>query len=117
MEIILKDIKLMGYHGVTELERKTGTEFSIDLSIVLAGNDDLGIWNLSDTIDYTSVHDLVKTEFALTEQLLETLANRIIRKILDKYQLAQEVIITIMKTNAPIVGLDGQVGIRVKKTR
>ncbi|MFN5423039.1 MAG: dihydroneopterin aldolase [bacterium] len=117
MEIILRDIKLMGYHGVTELERKAGTDFCIDIVIKMNEHSENGISQLSDTIDYSSVYSLLSNEFAIPEQLLETLAVRIVNKILSAFSTAQQVELTILKVNAPIAGLDGKVGIKFKKSR
>ena len=115
MEIILKDIKLFGYHGVTDLERISGTEFSINITIGTKNNEQNPIIQLSDTIDYSDVFTLLKIEFAKPEQLLEVLANRILSAIVKRYTIAQAVELTIMKVNAPIPGLDGQVGVRIIK--
>jgi dihydroneopterin aldolase len=115
MEIILKDINLFGYHGVTDLERISGTEFCINISIVLKSNEQNPIIQLSDTIDYSDVFTLLKVEFAKPEQLLEVLANRIASEIEKKFKLAQSVELSIMKVNAPIAGLNGQVGVKIIK--
>jgi|688.fasta_scaffold136744_2 dihydroneopterin aldolase len=117
MEIILKDIKLFGFHGVTELERISGTEFCINISISIESNENRAITQLSDTIDYSEVFLLLKDEFAKPELLLEVLANRIASAVVKKYIIAQTVELTIMKLNAPIAGLDGQVGIKLKKNQ
>ena len=116
MEIILKDIKIFGYHGVTELERISGTDFCINISIDIQSNENKPITQLSDTIDYSDVFLLLKVEFAKPEQLLEVLANRIVSAILTKFKIAKTVELSIMKVNAPIAGLDGQVGIKIKKS-
>lgn len=117
MDIILKDIRLFGYHGVTELEQLSGTTFCIDLYISINIDVTNETIELSDTIDYSTVYELLKIEFAQPEQLLETLGNRISQKILNTFNLANQVEITIMKLNAPIAGLEGQVGIKLKKSR
>ena len=117
MEIILKDITLWGYHGVTEHERKSGTEFCVNIIISLMENEEERITKLTDTIDYSEVFFLLKNEFAKTEQLLETLADRIAGIILSNYNIARWVELTIMKVTAPISGLDGQVGIRIKRQK
>ena len=71
MNIILKDIKLFGYHGVHPLENKCGTDFIIN--IVVGMDNRQPIITLTDTIDYAAVFSLVKEVFSTTEQLLESL--------------------------------------------
>lgn len=108
---------MTGYHGVTELERKVGTVFCIDMVINIKEHPQGQILQLSDTIDYSSVYELLKTEFSISEQLLESLGNRISEKILNTFSIAYHVDITIMKLKAPITGLEGKVGVKISKTR
>ena len=117
MEIILKNVQLRGYHGVTELENITGTDFCIDILIRMNELNPDEIIQLSDTIDYGSVFELLRKEFSKTELLLETLSTRIMNKIFDNFLKAEEVEITILKLNAPIIGFDGKAGIKMKKKR
>ena len=68
MKIFLKDILLYGYHGILDLERKVGTEFSINIYMDI----DLPEANitLDDTIDYSVVFSLLKEEFLISTPLL-----------------------------------------------
>ncbi len=113
MNIILKDIKLFGYHGVHPLENNCGTEFIIN--IVIGIENDQDIKTLSDTIDYAEVYSLVKHVFSSTEQLLEVVAEKIFKAIAERYPTAAEVDISILKTNPPIEAFIGQVGVQLKK--
>lgn len=108
---------MTGYHGVTELERKVGTTFCIDLVINVEANTPDENLQLSDTIDYTIVYELLKDEFSKSEQLLESLGNRILDKILNTFSIANRVEITILKLKAPIAGIEGKVGVKLCKTR
>jgi dihydroneopterin aldolase len=68
--------------------------------------------NLDETIDYASVYSLIKEEFSHTEQLLENLSLRIIQKIFMTFNQAENISLTIIKKNAPIIGFKGQVGVK-----
>ena len=113
MKIFLKDIILYGYHGIHDLERKVGTEFSINLSM------DIEIQTttitLNDSIDYSVVFSLLKEEFSIPTQLLENLAIRISERIKSVYPLMNRIQVNIVKHNAPIEGFQGQVGIEFEK--
>lgn len=108
---------MTGHHGVTELERKVGTAFCIDLVINIEKHPQVETLQLSDTIDYSIVYELLKNEFSRSEHLLESLGNRIIDKILNTFTTANRVEITILKLNAPIIGIEGKVGVKISKTR
>jgi dihydroneopterin aldolase len=113
MNIILKDIILFGYHGVHPLENTCGTEFIIN--IIVGMNDVQPIKTLSDTIDYAVVYSLVKSIFAIPEQLLEVVADKIFNTIAENFSAASEIEISILKSNPPIEGFMGQVGVHLKK--
>lgn len=113
MNIILKDIKLFGNHGVHPLENNCGTEFIINLTIAI--NTDKAIKTLEDTIDYAEVYSLVKQIFSTAEQLLEVVTEKIVKAIAEKFPTAAEIDISIIKTNPPIQGFKGQVGVHLKK--
>jgi dihydroneopterin aldolase len=113
MNIILKDIKLFGYHGVHPLENIGGTEFIINLTIATEPNKP--IKTLEETIDYAEVYSLVKMIFSNAEQLLEVVAEKIVAAIAENFPFATEIEISILKTNPPIQGFMGQVGVHLKK--
>ena len=113
MNIILKDIKLFGYHGVHPLENKCGTDFIINIVVGMDNRQPIII--LTDTIDYAAVYDLVKEVFSTTEQLLEVVADKLCMAIAESFPLAVEIEISILKSNPPIEGFMGQVGVHLKK--
>lgn len=114
MQIILKDILLFGYHGVHPLENKVGTNFKIDLLIDMFDKE---IINLHDTIDYAEVFKVLKQEFAVTEKLLEVLADRILNAIFSKFHHILQIEIQIMKVDPPIPSFQGMVGVKKIKRK
>lgn len=113
MNIILKDIRLFGYHGVHPLENTCGTEFIVN--IVIGIDSKQFIKTLTDTIDYAEVFSLMKQVFSKTEQLLEVVAEKIFIAIAENFPDAAEIEISIVKSNPPIEGFIGQVGVHLKK--
>jgi len=113
MNIILKDIRLFGYHGVHPLENTCGTAFIVN--IVIGMENKQPIKKLTDTIDYAEVYNIMKEVFAIPEQLLEVLIEKIFIAIAERFPLADEIDISIHKANPPIEGFIGQVGVHLKK--
>jgi dihydroneopterin aldolase len=113
MNIILKDIKLFGYHGVHPLENTCGTEFIVN--IIIGVDNKQPIKTLSDTIDYADAYQLMKQVFSATEQLLEVVAEKIFIAIAERFPIAADIEISILKSNPPIDGFMGQVGVQLKK--
>lgn len=102
--IRLNEMSFYGYHGVSAAEKETGRVFQVDceLEVDLAepGHSD----RLTDTIDYTVVHQIIRetvegTAFSLVEALASTLAD----KLLDSFP-AYRVTLRVRKVNPPIPG-------------
>ena len=113
-QILLNDIRLFGYHGVHKLEQVIGNEFQLSVKIEV---EDKIVNELSDSVDYEEVYTTLKKEFSKTEQLLETLSDRIISALFNQFRQISSVAITIEKLNAPIVNFSGKVGVYTKKNR
>lgn len=109
--IHLHSIQLHGRHGVYLLEHTAAAPFEINIAIQLTPNHT--VCTLTDTVNYQVVFQILKTEFAKPQQLLEVLATNIITAIKDQYSIAHLVTVSITKLNAPIPTLQGQVGVTV----
>lgn len=113
MQIILKDVVLYGYHGVHPLEKKVGTQFRINILIEL--DQQKPVKDLEGTLDYAQVFNTLKEEFKTKEDLLEVLIDRIITSISSLSSNINKIDISIFKLNAPIIGFQGEVGVRKEK--
>ena len=110
MEIRLEKIRTYSYHGLHTGEEILGGEFEINLSAHYTPLE-LPIINLSDTVDYSALYELVKTRMQKPALLLETLATEIAAEILAKFSLVEEVNISIYKLHPPIPHFQGRVGV------
>jgi dihydroneopterin aldolase len=114
IQVLLKDIRLQGKHGVFDGEDLWTTIFRLNLIIDL--KDDPPYADLKDTVDYSKIYEIVKSSFSIKEQLLENLANRIYTNLIRQFVQIQSVEISIIKEDPPISGFSGEVGIVFKKT-
>ena len=114
-KIILKGIQFHGYHGVAEAERQLGQKYEIDLELMTdlsaAGRTD----DLTRTIDYAQVVQLVieigtQRSFQLFEALAETIADA----ILAQFQI-EEVRITLKKLSPPIKPTLTYAGVKIHR--
>lgn len=101
--IVIKDLKIYGYHGVMAEEKEKGQEFVITAYLGLdlreAGIKD----ELSRTVNYAQVCQDINN--AVTEnrfELIEALGESIADVILLKYDMIKEVRVIISKPHAPI---------------
>ncbi len=110
----LRDIKFFAFHGVYEEEKLTGNEFEVNLTVEFdrgsVGND------LSRTIDYVLLFEILKTEMNAPRALLETVAESAVAAIYLSYPFVHSVKIEIWKLHPPIEKFQGKVGISLLKT-
>ena len=116
-KIILKGIQFHGYHGVAEAERQLGQKYEINLELMTdlsaAGKTD----DLTHTIDYAQVVQLViEIGTQGSFQLFEALAEKIAGEILTQFQI-EEVRITAKKLSPPIEPTLTYAGVEIHRTR
>ncbi len=115
--IKLRNIKVFSYHGCLDEERKIGSDYRVDLTVKgdLAHSSKTD--SLADTIDYVHLHKIVKEEMASRAKLLETVAERILNRVLKELLLVQKVKVDVSKINPPIGGDVGRVTVSRSKSR
>jgi dihydroneopterin aldolase len=72
---------------------------------------------LADTVDYVHVHRIVIEEMKLRSKLLEHVALRIIRRILNELAQVNVATVTVSKINPPIGGDVDRVSVQMKEHR
>ena len=100
--IILKGVRLYANHGVLEQERKTGAYFTIDLKLATDFTKAMQSDELSGTVSYADVFELVKREMNIPSKLLEHVGGRIANAILNEFPSVSKVDLRLMKQNPPM---------------
>jgi len=108
--IQLVDILLHGYHGLFEEEKLVGNTFKINVTVVYTPAN-FPITNLSDTIDYGAVFNILQEQMQVATPLLETVAANFTLAVLKQFDAATEVTIYIQKMVPPIAGMVGSVAV------
>jgi dihydroneopterin aldolase len=108
--IQLVDILLHGYHGLFEEEKLVGNTFKINVTVVYTPAN-FPITNLSDTIDYGAVFNILQEQMQVATPLLETVAANFTLAVLKQFDAATEVTIHIQKMVPPIAGMVGSVAV------
>jgi dihydroneopterin aldolase len=114
LTISLTNLHFFAYHGLYAEERKTGNDFTIDLSVSYqpkAGT----ITDISDTIDYSRLYALVKAEMQKPRDLLETFVMEMTEIIHSSFPGIKKVDIGITKMHLPVAGFIGQAVVRYAK--
>ena len=116
--ISLENIRLYGYHGAIPNERELGQRFEIDVEVLADLEEAVATDDMKKTVNYETVYRLVEAEVVNEKyHLLEALANKLARDVLDKFENALEVTVRIRKPNVPIAGSIDHVQIEVIQER
>lgn len=100
--IFINGLRLYAFHGVLPQERQVGGEFTVDLrvhyNIYKATETD----RVEDTISYADLCDIVKREMAQPSALLEHVAGRIAKTVIQTYPTVESVWLRLTKVNPPM---------------
>jgi dihydroneopterin aldolase len=115
--IKVENIRVFANHGCLKEETAIGSDYRVDVVV----NADLSksslTDNLSDTVDYVFLNKVVREEMAKPSKLLETVAQRIIDRILNEDKLVSKVSVSVSKINPPIGGDVEMVTIKLSEKR
>ncbi len=115
--IKVKNIRVYAYHGCLLEEGKIGSDYRVDLTVKANLKKSSRTDELSDTVDYVHLNRIVKEEMDVRTKLLETVARKIIERILHEIPLVDEVNVQVSKLNPPIGGNVEMVTIEMERKR
>lgn len=114
--IEIKGIKSFGYHGVLESESVTGQDFYVDVCLKVDLTRASVTDDVSDTINYSEVTDLVIEEIKGDRvSLIEKLAGNIANRIKATYPQTITVSVTVHKPQAPVNTQVSDISVTINK--
>ena len=118
MDIIkILNLRLLAKHGVYDFEKEKEGLFEIDIYMYLDLKNAMISDDLKDSVDYSKVVDLVREIFSENDcNLIEFVAGKICKGILEKYPI-QKVVIKIRKPHAPINADLDTVEVEIERNR
>jgi dihydroneopterin aldolase len=103
-KIHLEAIQLYAYHGCLREEALIGSNYTVDVMMETDFTQAANTDDLSQTIDYCVVFNIVKEEMAIRANLLENVATRIVNRLKNELKELHKVTITVTKLNPPMNG-------------
>ena len=104
-EIQLQGLEFFARHGLYPEENRLGNRFRVDVHFVLDVPFDPDGFEIGNTIDYAGVYAVVKAEMETICPLLESLGQRMIRRITAQFPGLLRVDVAVSKANPSIGGL------------
>jgi len=114
LTIELKSLRFLAYHGLYAEERKTGNEFEINLAVSYQPSSGT-ITGISDTVNYSGLYALLKTEMQKPRHLLETFLMEVAEIIHLSFPQIKKIEISITKLHVPITKFTGTAGVKYLK--
>lgn len=114
-KITINKARFYAYHGCMEEEAKIGGEYYINAEVKAEVDKSFETDDLSKTIDYVMVYNILKKEMAIRSKLIEQVAHRIMQNIENALPSAQSCSIEIIKISPPIGGDVASVSFFYKK--
>lgn len=111
-------LALWGQHGVMPQENVVGAMFYVTLHIETDISEDALLHDrLEGTVSYADIIDIVRREMAVPSRLLEHLAHRTGRHILDSFRAVRSLTIYIYKENPPCGASADGIGVELRMER
>jgi dihydroneopterin aldolase len=111
-KIYLRNIRLYSYHGCMDEEKKIGSDYVVNLKVETDLSASSKSDNLADTVDYVNLYSIVKEEMGQRAKLLETVADRIINRVLKEHPDVIKASVKVAKKNPPIGGNVEEVAVK-----
>lgn len=102
--ISVEGIQVYAYHGCLEEEGKIGGNYLVDVHMETDFSEAALTDDLSKTIDYVDVYNIVRVEMAIRAKLIEHVGQRIIDRINKKFSTIKKCKVKIIKLNPPMNG-------------
>lgn len=100
--IFIDRLRLYAFHGVMEQERQVGANFLLSLRVHYNIYKAMASDDVSDTLSYADLFQIVKREMAIPSNLLEHVAARICNAIFLKFPQVTAIDLKLTKQNPPM---------------
>lgn len=108
---------MFAHHGCLKEETQIGSDYRVDLEVKANLQTSAKSDKLIDTVDYVLLNRIIKEEMKVPTYLLETVAKRILKRILKEDELVSKATVWVRKLNPPIGGDVEMVTIKMTEKR
>ena len=115
--IKVEGIKIYAFHGCLPEETKIGGNYIVDVHLETDFEKAALMDDLSQTIDYVQIYEIVRSEMAIPSKLIEHVGQRIINKLKSEIISIEHVEVKVTKLNPPMNGDVEKVSVLVASPR
>lgn len=103
-KIVVEGIRIYAYHGCLKEEGLIGANYSVDVVMEMDFTEAAQTDDLTKTIDYVVVYQIVKEQMAIRSKLIEHVGQRIVNELKKTFVSIQKVEVKVSKHNPPMNG-------------
>jgi dihydroneopterin aldolase len=96
----LQNLEFYAYHGLYEAEKRIGAYFYVTIEVESTVKEGISITEIDQTINYETLYRIISNEMQHREDLLETIAQKIITQIRKHFGNISAIRIQIEKPKA-----------------
>ena len=100
--VILRNVRFHAFHGVMPQEQQVGGDFLLTLRVGYPLAKAMESDEVVDTLNYASLYTLVKQAMDQPSQLLEHVAGRIAKAVMNVFPAVTSVDLELTKQNPPM---------------
>ena len=100
--IHLRQVRFHAFHGVLPQERQVGADFVLDLKVGYPLEQAMQSDEVTDTLNYAALYDLVAHEMQQPSKLLEHVAGRMAEAIGKTFPQVTSIDLELIKLNPPM---------------
>lgn len=101
-KITINKLHFHAFHGVLPQERIVGNDYEVSLQLTYDYHQASMSDDVSHTINYAEVYEVLLAVMQSPANLLETVAYRMAEAVLQQWPLVQEVDVEVLKLNPPM---------------
>jgi len=113
--VYIENLHLHAYHGVLSQERIVGNDYVINVRVGYPWQDAMVTDDVTDTLNYAELADIIEKEMATPSALLEHVAGRIEKAILKVCTKCSSLHLDIKKVAPPISQQTSGCGVILEK--
>lgn len=96
----LQNLEFYAFHGLYEAEKRIGAYFYVSIEVDSFVPDGISITEIDQTINYEILYRIVSTNMQQAEDLLETVAQKIITQVQNNFENLHAIRVQIEKPKA-----------------
>lgn len=113
LTINLNNLIFHAFHGIYKEEKIIGNDFEVNVAVTFNAENE--IIHINETVDYVSLHEIIKNIMDKPSPLIETVVQHMANEIKLFDTKITTVTISIKKLNPAIANFKGTVGISYTK--